>query len=574
MLYLCTFKTLYWDSHPLSTKAKAFKKYKSYMVSVDGLTVEFGGTTLFKDISFVINDKDRIALMGKNGAGKSTLLKILAGVRQASRGSVSAPKDTTIAYLPQHLMTEDGRTVFEEASQAFAHLHKMEAEIEAINKQLAERTDYESDEYMALIEQVATMSEKFYAIDMTHFEEDVEKTLLGLGFERTDFNRQTSEFSGGWRMRIELAKMLLQNPDVLLLDEPTNHLDIESIGWLEDFLIQSGKAVVVISHDRKFVDNITTRTIEVTMGRIYDYKVNYSEYLRLRAERREQQMKQYEEQQKMIQETKDFIERFKGTYSKTFQVQSRVKMLEKLELVEVDEEDTSALRLKFPPSPRSGQYPVIMDGVGKTFGEKRIFANVSLTIERGDKVAFVGRNGEGKSTLVKCIMNELQHEGSLQLGHNVQIGYFAQNQASLLDGELTVFQTIDDVAKGEIRNKIRDLLGAFMFGGEASTKKVKVLSGGERTRLALLKLLLEPVNLLILDEPTNHLDLRTKDVLKQALRDFDGTLICVSHDRDFLDGLVTKVYEFGHGRVREHLCGIYEFLENKKMESLQELERK
>lgn len=574
MLYLCTFKTLYRDSHPLSTKAKAFKKYKSYMVSVDGLTVEFGGTTLFKDISFVINDKDRIALMGKNGAGKSTLLKILAGVRQASRGSVSAPKDTTIAYLPQHLMTEDGRTVFEEASQAFAHLHKMEAEIEAINKQLAERTDYESDEYMALIEQVATMSEKFYAIDMTHFEEDVEKTLLGLGFERTDFNRQTSEFSGGWRMRIELAKMLLQNPDVLLLDEPTNHLDIESIGWLEDFLIQSGKAVVVISHDRKFVDNITTRTIEVTMGRIYDYKVNYSEYLRLRAERHEQQMKQYEEQQKMIQETKDFIERFKGTYSKTFQVQSRVKMLEKLELVEVDEEDTSALRLKFPPSPRSGQYPVIMDGVGKAFGEKRIFANVSLTIERGDKVAFVGRNGEGKSTLVKCIMNELQHEGSLQLGHNVQIGYFAQNQASLLDGELTVFQTIDDVAKGEIRNKIRDLLGAFMFGGEASTKKVKVLSGGERTRLALLKLLLEPVNLLILDEPTNHLDLRTKDVLKQALKDFDGTLICVSHDRDFLDGLVTKVYEFGHGRVREHLCGIYEFLENKKMESLQELERK
>ena len=574
MLYLCTFKTLYRDSHPLSTKAKAFKKYKSYMVSVDGLTVEFGGTTLFKDISFVINDKDRIALMGKNGAGKSTLLKILAGVRQASRGSVSAPKDTTIAYLPQHLMTEDGRTVFEEASQAFAHLHKMEAEIEAINKQLAERTDYESDEYMALIEQVATMSEKFYAIDMTHFEEDVEKTLLGLGFERTDFNRQTSEFSGGWRMRIELAKMLLQNPDVLLLDEPTNLLDIESIGWLEDFLIQSGKAVVVISHDRKFVDNITTRTIEVTMGRIYDYKVNYSEYLRLRAERREQQMKQYEDQQKMIQETKDFIERFKGTYSKTFQVQSRVKMLEKLELVEVDEEDTSALRLKFPPSPRSGQYPVIMDGVGKAFGEKRIFANVSLTIERGDKVAFVGRNGEGKSTLVKCIMNELQHEGSLQLGHNVQIGYFAQNQASLLDGELTVFQTIDDVAKGEIRNKIRDLLGAFMFGGEASTKKVKVLSGGERTRLALLKLLLEPVNLLILDEPTNHLDLRTKDVLKQALKDFDGTLICVSHDRDFLDGLVTKVYEFGHGRVREHLCGIYEFLENKKMESLQELERK
>ncbi|MBR3854523.1 MAG: ABC-F family ATP-binding cassette domain-containing protein [Bacteroidaceae bacterium] len=544
------------------------------MVSVDGLAVEFGGTTLFKDISFVINDKDRIALMGKNGAGKSTLLKILAGVRTASRGQVSAPKDTVIAYLPQHLMTEDGRTVFEEASQAFAHLHQMEAEIDALNRQLAERTDYESDEYMALIEEVATKSEKFYAIDMTHFEEDVEKTLLGLGFERKDFTRQTSEFSGGWRMRIELAKMLLRNPDVLLLDEPTNHLDIESIGWLEEFIISNGKTVVVISHDRKFVDNITTRTIEVTMGRIYDYKVNYSQYLQLRAERRQQQMKQYEEQQKMIQETKDFIERFKGTYSKTLQVQSRVKMLEKLEIIEVDEEDTSALRLKFPPSPRSGQYPVIADGVGKAFDEKRIFSGVTLTVERGDKIAFVGRNGEGKSTFVRCIMQELAHEGSLQLGHNVQIGYFAQNQASMLDENLTVFQTIDDVAKGDVRNKIRDLLGAFMFGGEASTKKVKVLSGGERTRLALLKLLLEPVNLLILDEPTNHLDLKTKDILKQALRDFDGTLICVSHDRDFLDGLVTKVYEFGHGRVREHLCGIYEFLETKKLEGLQELERK
>ncbi len=544
------------------------------MVSIDGLAVEFGGTTLFKDISFVINEKDRIALMGKNGAGKSTLLKILAGVRQASRGTVSAPKDTVIAYLPQHLMTEDGRTVFEEASQAFSHLHEMEARIEELNAQLAERTDYESDEYMQLIEQVATMSEKFYAIDMTHFEEDVEKTLLGLGFERKDFDRQTSEFSGGWRMRIELAKMLLRNPDVLLLDEPTNHLDIESIGWLEDFLVSNGKAVVVISHDRKFVDNITTRTIEVTMGRIYDYKVNYSQYLQLRAERREQQQKQYDEQQKMIQETKDFIERFKGTYSKTFQVQSRVKMLEKLELIEVDEEDTSSLRLKFPPSPRSGQYPVTMDGVGKAFDGKRIFSDVSLTIERGDKVAFVGRNGEGKSTLVKCIMSELEHDGTLALGHNVQIGYFAQNQASLLDENLTVFQTIDDVAKGDIRLKIRDLLGAFMFGGEAGTKKVKVLSGGERTRLALLKLLLEPVNLLILDEPTNHLDLRTKDVLKQALREFDGTLICVSHDRDFLDGLTTKVYEFGGGRVREHLCGIYEFLETKKMAELQELERK
>ncbi len=544
------------------------------MVSADGLTVEFGGTTLFKDISFVINEKDRIALMGKNGAGKSTLLKILAGVRQPTRGSVSAPKDTVIAYLPQHLMTEDGRTVYEETAQAFAHLHEMEAEIEAMNNELATRTDYESEEYMALIERVATMSEKFYAIDLTHFEEDIEKTLLGLGFERKDFTRPTSEFSGGWRMRIELAKLLLKNPDVLLLDEPTNHLDIESIGWLEDFIINNGKAVVVISHDRKFVDNITTRTIEVTMGRIYDYKVNYSQYLTLRAERRAQQQRQWEEQQKMIQENKDFIERFKGTYSKTFQVQSRVKMLEKLELVEVDEEDTSALRLKFPPAPRSGAYPVIMDSVGKAFDEKRIFSGVNLTIERGDKVAFVGRNGEGKSTLVKCIMGELQHEGTLTLGHNVQVGYFAQNQASMLDESLTVFQTIDDVAKGDIRNKIRDLLGAFMFGGEESTKKVKVLSGGEKTRLAILKMLLEPFNLLILDEPTNHLDLKTKDVLKQALQDFDGTLICVSHDRDFLDGLATKVYEFGGGRVREHLCGVYEFLETKKMEHLQELEKK
>ena len=544
------------------------------MISVEGLAVEFGGTTLFSDISFQINEKDRIALMGKNGAGKSTLLKILAGVRQPTRGHVGVPKDCTVAYLPQHLMTEDGRTVFEEASQAFAHLHEMEAEINRLNEELTTRTDYESDDYMALIERVASMSEKFYAIDLTHFEEDVEKTLLGLGFERTDFARPTSDFSGGWRMRIELAKLLLQNPDVLLLDEPTNHLDIESIQWLEDFLINSGKAVIVISHDRKFVDNITTRTIEVTMGRIYDYKVNYSHYLELRKERREQQMKQYEEQQKMIQETKDFIERFKGTYSKTLQVQSRVKMLEKLELVEVDEEDTSALRLKFPPSPRSGSYPVIMEGVGKAYGDHVVFRNATLTVERGDKVAFVGRNGEGKSTLVKCIMGELEHEGTLTLGHNVQIGYFAQNQASLLDENLTVFQTIDDVAKGEIRNKIRDLLGSFMFGGEESTKKVKVLSGGERTRLAMIKLLLEPVNLLILDEPTNHLDMKTKDILKQALMDFDGTLIVVSHDRDFLDGLVTKVYEFGHQRVREHLCGIYEFLETKKMENLQELEKK
>ncbi|WP_072545901.1 ABC-F family ATP-binding cassette domain-containing protein [Mediterranea massiliensis] len=545
------------------------------MISIDGLAVEFGGTTLFSDISFVINEKDRIALMGKNGAGKSTLLKILAGVRQPTRGKVSAPKDCVIAYLPQHLMTEDGRTVFEEAAQAFAHLHEMEAEIDRLNKELETRTDYESDSYMELIERVSALSEKFYAIDATNYEEDVEKTLLGLGFERTDFNRPTSDFSGGWRMRIELAKLLLQKPDVLLLDEPTNHLDIESIQWLEDFLISNGKAVVVISHDRKFVDNITTRTIEVTMGRIYDYKVNYSKYLELRKERREQQQKAYDEQQKFIAETKEFIERFKGTYSKTLQVQSRVKMLEKLELLEVDEEDTSALRLKFPPSPRSGTYPVIMEGVGKTYGDHVVFKNATLTIERGDKVAFVGRNGEGKSTLVKCIMGEIEHEGTLTLGHKVQIGYFAQNQASLLDENLTVFQTIDDVAKGEIRNKIRDLLGAFMFGSpEASMKKVKVLSGGERTRLAMIRLLLEPVNLLILDEPTNHLDLKTKDILKQALMDFDGTLIVVSHDRDFLDGLVSKVYEFGHQRVREHLCGVYEFLEKKKMESLSELEKK
>ena len=544
------------------------------MISIDGLTVEFGGSTLFADISFVINENDRIALMGKNGAGKSTLLKILAGVREPTRGKVSAPKDTVIAYLPQHLMTEDGKTVFEETAQAFAHLHQMEAEINRINKELETRTDYESDEYMQLIEQVSTLSEKFYSIEEINYDADIEKTLLGLGFKREDFTRQTSEFSGGWRMRIELAKLLLQKPDVLLLDEPTNHLDIESIQWLEDFLIESGQAVVVISHDRAFVDHITTRTIEVTMGRIYDYKVNYSQYLQLRKERREQQQKAFDEQQKFIAETKEFIERFKGTYSKTLQVQSRVKMLEKLELLEVDEEDTSALRLKFPPSPRSGSYPVIIENVSKRYGEKIVFKNANLTIERGDKIAFVGRNGEGKSTLVKCIMKEIEHDGKLTIGHNVMIEYFAQNQASLLDENLTVFQTIDDVAKGDIRNKIKDLLGAFMFGGENSAKKVKVLSGGERTRLAMIKLLLEPVNLLILDEPTNHLDLKTKDILKQALLDFDGTLIVVSHDRDFLDGLVTKVYEFGNQKVTEHLEGIYEFMQRKKMENLRELERK
>ena len=544
------------------------------MISVDGLTVEFGGSALFSDISFVINEKDRIALMGKNGAGKSTLLKILAGVREPTRGKVSAPKDTVIAYLPQHLMTEDGRTVFEETAQAFAHLHEMEAEIAALNKELETRTDYESDSYMELIERVSTLSEKFYSIEEINYDADIEKTLLGLGFTREDFNRQTSEFSGGWRMRIELAKLLLKKPDVLLLDEPTNHLDMESIQWLEDFLIDNGQAVVVISHDRAFVDHITTRTIEVTMGRIYDYKVNYSQYLQLRKERREQQQKAYDEQQKFIAETKDFIERFKGTYSKTLQVQSRVKMLEKLEILEVDEEDTSALRLKFPPSPRSGSYPVTIENVSKSYGDHTVFRNANLTIERGDKIAFVGKNGEGKSTLVKCIMKELEHDGTLTIGHNVMIGYFAQNQASLLDENLTVFQTIDDVAKGDIRNKIKDLLGAFMFGGENSAKKVKVLSGGERTRLAMIKLLLEPVNLLILDEPTNHLDMKTKDILKQALMDFDGTLIVVSHDRDFLDGLVTKVYEFGNKKVTEHLEGIYEFLQRKKMENLNELERK
>ncbi|GHU72399.1 glycosyl transferase family 2 [Bacteroidia bacterium] len=570
------------------------------MISADGLTVEFGGTTLFADVSFVINEKDRIALMGKNGAGKSTLLKILAGTRTPSKGKVSAPKDAVIAYLPQHLMTEDGRTVFEEASMAFAHLFEMEKEINAMSRELETRTDYESDSYSELIENFSTLSEKFYSIDATNYEADVEKILLGLGFKREDFQQQTSNFSGGWRMRIELAKILLKKPDVLLLDEPTNHLDIESIQWLEDFLINSAKAVVIISHDRAFVDNITTRTIEVTMGRIYDYKVNYSKYLELRKERREQQQKQFDDQQKMIAETTEFIERFKGTYSKTLQVQSRVKMLEKLDLVEVDEEDTSALRLKFPPSPRSGNYPVIIENVSKSYGksviagltrnlpvnqeipacagmtansEHVVFKNANLTIERGNKIAFVGKNGEGKSTLVKCIMKEIEHEGALTIGHNVQIGYFAQNQASLLDENLTVFQTIDDIAVGDIRTKIRDILGAFMFGKEDSEKKVKVLSGGEKTRLAMIKLLLEPVNLLILDEPTNHLDMKTKDILKSALNDFDGTLIVVSHDRDFLDGLVTKVYEFGNRKVTEHLEDIYGFLQKKKMESLRELEK-
>ena len=543
------------------------------MLTADALTVEFGGQTLFSDVSFVINEKDRIALMGKNGAGKSTLLKILAGLREPSRGKISYPKETVIAYLPQHLLLEDKLTVFEETATAFSAINDMEKRIEAINLELSERTDYESDSYMQLIEEVSTLSEQFYSIEEINYDADIEKTLLGLGFKREDFQRKTTEFSGGWRMRIELAKILLRRPDVILLDEPTNHLDIESIQWLEDFLINSAKAVVVISHDRAFVDNITTRTIEVTMGRIYDYKANYSHYLELRKDRRAQQQKQFDEQQKMIAETREFIERFKGTYSKTLQVQSRVKMLEKLEILEVDEEDTSALRLKFPPSPRSGNYPVIAEGVGKSYGENTIFSNANFMIERGDKVAFVGKNGEGKSTMVKIMMQEMEHEGMLKLGHNVKIGYFAQNQASLLDENLTVFQTIDDVAEGDIRTKIKDLLGAFMFGGENSFKKVKVLSGGERTRLAMIKLLLEPVNLLILDEPTNHLDMRTKDILKQALQEFDGTLIVVSHDRDFLDGLASRVYEFGGGKVIPHLEGIYGFLQKKKMESLKEIER-
>jgi len=543
------------------------------MISVDGLTVEFGGTTLFKDVSFAINEKDRIALMGKNGAGKSTLLKIISGTKTASRGKVSAPKDAVIAYLPQHLLAEDSRTVFEEAAQAFAHVFEMEREIESLNNQLSSRTDYESAEYYEIIEQVSALSEKFYSIEEVNYDAEVEKILLGLGFLREDFTRPTGEFSGGWRMRIELAKILLQKPDLILLDEPTNHMDIESIQWFEDFLINSAKAVIVISHDRAFVDNITTRTIEVTMGRIYDYKVNYSQYLLLRAERRVQQQKQYDEQQKFIADNQDFIDRFRGTFSKTNQVQSRVKMLEKLDIIEVDEEDNSALRLKFPPSPRSGSYPVILEGLTKNYDKHTVLSNISLNITRGERVAFVGKNGEGKSTLVKCLMGETGYEGTLSIGHNTLIGYFAQNEASMLDEEITVFQTIDDVAKGDIRTKVKDILGAFMFGGDSWTKKVKVLSGGERTRLAMIKLLLEPVNLLILDEPTNHLDMKTKDILKNALQDYDGTLILVSHDRDFLDGLVSKVFEFGNKQVKEHLGDISSFLAKKKLDNMRELEK-
>ena len=544
------------------------------MITVNDISVQFGGTTLFSNVSFAINENDKIALMGKNGAGKSTLLKIIAGASKPSLGNISAPKDAVIAYLPQHLLAKDSATVFEETSKAFAEVFEMKAEIEKINEELTVRTDYESDAYMQLIERVSELSEKFYAIEEVNYEAEVEKVLKGLGFERSDFNRPTSEFSGGWRMRIELAKILLQKPDLILLDEPTNHIDIESVMWLEDFLINSAKAVIVISHDRAFVDNITNRTIEVTMGRIYDYKANYSHYLELRKDRRVHQQKAYDEQQKMIAENTEFIERFKGTYSKTNQVQSRVKMLEKLQLVEIDEVDSSALRLKFPPSPRSGQYPIVVSELSKSYGEHVVFNNANLVIERGEKVAFVGKNGEGKSTMIKAIMGEIDFQGKMEIGHNVKIGYFAQNQASLLDEELTVFETIDQIAVGDIRTKIKDLLGAFMFSGDNTTKKVKILSGGEKTRLAMIKLLLDPVNVLILDEPTNHLDMRTKDIIKDALKDFDGTLILVSHDRDFLDGLAAKVFEYTHKRVKEHFEDVAGFLAHKKIENLREIEKK
>nr|WP_129735418.1 ABC-F family ATP-binding cassette domain-containing protein [Parabacteroides goldsteinii] len=543
------------------------------MISVEGLTVEFGGFTLFDDVSFVVNKKDRIALVGKNGAGKSTMLKIFAGLQSPTSGTVSVPKETTIGYLPQQMQLTDTRTVREEAELAFGHIREMEKEIERLNLELAERTDYETESYQKLIDKVTHLSEHFQMMGGNNYHAELERTLIGLGFKRTDFDRSTSEFSGGWRMRIELAKLLLRRPDVLLLDEPTNHLDIESIQWLENFIATRANAVILVSHDRAFIDNTTFRTIEIELGSIYDYKVKYSEYVELRKERREQQLRAFENQQKKLADTEAFIERFRYKATKSVQVQSRIKQLEKVERIEVDEVDSAMLNLKFPPAPRSGSYPVIMEDVAKSYGDHLIFQNVTLTINRGDKVAFVGKNGEGKSTLVKCIMDQIDYEGKLQLGHNVKIGYFAQNQAQLLDDNLTVFDTIDYVAEGDIRTKIRDILGAFMFGGEASDKKVKVLSGGERSRLAMIRLLLEPVNLLILDEPTNHLDMRSKDVLKEALREFDGTVIVVSHDREFLDGLVDKVYEFGNQRVIEHLGGIYEFLERKKMDSLRELER-
>lgn len=544
------------------------------MISVDAVGVEFNGNALFNNVTFNINDNDRIALMGKNGAGKSTLLKIVAGKNTPTSGKISAPKEAVIAYLPQHLLTEDNCSVFEEASKAFAKIQGMKTRIDELNHQLETRTDYESDAYSKIIEEVSELSEKFYSIEDVNYDAEVEKTLIGLGFERSDLNKPTSQFSGGWRMRIELAKILLQKPDLILLDEPTNHLDIESVQWLEDFLKTSAKAVMVISHDKTFVDNLTNRTIEITRGKVYDYKTNYSHYLELRKERREQQQKQFDDQAKEIADIKQFIERFKGTYSKTLQVQSRVKMLEKMEIIEVDEVDTSALNIKFPPAPRSGNYPVIVDNLAKRYGDHVVFEGASFTVARGEKIALVGKNGQGKSTLVKAIMGEIDFDGTLQVGHNSMIGYFAQNQASLLDENLTVFQTIDEIAKGDIRSKIKDLLGAFMFSGDAIDKKVKVLSGGEKTRMAMVKLLLQPVNLLILDEPTNHLDIRSKDILKDALKAFDGTLILVSHDRDFLDGLADKVLEFGNQRIKEHLEDINGFLRNKKIENLKEIERK
>ena len=543
------------------------------MISVEGLKVEFNATPLFEDVTYVINKKDRIALVGKNGAGKSTMLKILAGLQQPTSGVVALPKDTTIGYLPQVMVLADKNTVMQEAEKAFEHIFDMQKELERMNQELAERTDYESEDYHKLIDRFTHENERFLMMGGTNFHAEIERTLVGLGFKREDFDRPTSEFSGGWRMRIELAKLLLRQPDVLLLDEPTNHLDIESIQWLETFLSTRANAVVLVSHDRAFINNVTTRTIEISCGHIYDYKVSYDQYVILRKERREQQLRAYENQQKQIQDTEDFIERFRYKATKAVQVQSRIKQLEKIERIEVDEEDNSALRLKFPPASRSGSYPIICEEVQKKYGNHVVFHDVNLTINRGDKVAFVGKNGEGKSTLVKCIMNEIDFDGKLVIGHNVQIGYFAQNQAQMLEGELTVFDTIDRVAVGDIRNKIRDILGAFMFGGEASDKKVKVLSGGERSRLAMIKLLLQPVNLLILDEPTNHLDMRSKDVLKEAIREFEGTVILVSHDRDFLDGLATKVYEFGSGLVKEHLGGIYEFLQRKKLEDLNELQK-
>lgn len=542
------------------------------MISINNLSVEFSAKSLFDNISYVINPRDKIALVGKNGAGKSTMLKIIAGLQRPTSGSVAVPQGVTIGYLPQQMVLTDSLTVVDEVKKVFSHIDDLKQNIEKVTEELARRTDYDSESYAALIEHLTDLNDKLAFANADNCDAEIEKTLIGLGFERTDFARPTAEFSGGWRMRIELAKILLTRPDVLLLDEPTNHLDIESIQWLENFLITKAKAVVLVSHDRAFIDNVTNRTIEISLGRIYDYNVNYSKFVELRAERLEQQMRAYANQQKQIKDTEDFIERFRYKATKAVQVQSRMKQLAKIERIEVDEVDNSRLSLKFPPAPRSGDYPIIADGVGKAYGDHRVFANATFTLKRGEKVAFVGKNGQGKSTLVKCIMGEIPYDGMLKIGHNVQIGYFAQNQAQMLDGEITVFDTIDRVATGDIRLKIRDLLGAFMFGGEASDKKVKVLSGGEKTRLAMIKLLLQPVNLLILDEPTNHLDMRTKDILKQALVDFDGTLIVVSHDRQFLDGLVDKVYEFADGNVREHLGGIYDFLQTKKIDSLRELE--